>query len=177
MKEVDVPKQEHQSHEDRIAVAKMLNLLPADELMLYTKTRNFHWNVVEPSFMEMHRLLDEQYGMFNQIVDDVAEQVRTAGGIAIGTLAEMKQHTKLQEHPGHLPEALKMLEELMEVHDHVSESLHDYIETCDEHHDPATENMLQDILMKHRKTAWMLRSYHQRVPVVDKAEVKRGKAA
>ncbi len=157
-------KQVHQSPEDRQAVVTILNSLLADEFMLYTKTRNFHWNVVGPSFMEMHRLLDEQYQMLNLTVDDVAEQVRSVGGVAIGTLVEMKQQTRLQEFPGHLPEALKMLEALMNDHEQVSETLHDAIDQCQEHHDPGSENLLQEILMKHQKTAWVLRSYLQTVP-------------
>ena len=34
----------------RQAVAKILSALLADEYVLYTKTRNYHWNVVGPQF-------------------------------------------------------------------------------------------------------------------------------
>src|SRR5215470_20166182 len=35
---------------DRAGVVKILNALLADEYVLYTKTRNYHWNVVGPQF-------------------------------------------------------------------------------------------------------------------------------
>jgi starvation-inducible DNA-binding protein len=34
----------------RKGVAKILTDLLADEYVLYTKTRNYHWNVVGPQF-------------------------------------------------------------------------------------------------------------------------------
>ncbi len=33
------------------AVAELLNVFLADEYLLYTKTRNYHWNVVGPHFV------------------------------------------------------------------------------------------------------------------------------
>ena len=35
-------------------VTDILNTLLADEHVLYVKTRNYHWNVVGPSFIEYH---------------------------------------------------------------------------------------------------------------------------
>ena len=37
------------SDEQRDSVVKVLNTLLSDEYVLYTKTRNYHWNVVGPS--------------------------------------------------------------------------------------------------------------------------------
>jgi Ferritin-like domain len=38
----------------RHAVVGILNTLLADEYLLYTKTRNYHWNVVGPQFNDLH---------------------------------------------------------------------------------------------------------------------------
>lgn len=35
-------------------VTKTLSQLLADEFVLYTKTRNAHWNIVGPDFHSMH---------------------------------------------------------------------------------------------------------------------------
>ena len=42
------------SDEQRSAVAKILNMLLSDEYVLYTKTRNYHWNVTGPQFNDLH---------------------------------------------------------------------------------------------------------------------------
>ncbi|MEI9933365.1 MAG: ferritin-like domain-containing protein [Ferruginibacter sp.] len=42
-------------------VASILNKILADEFLLYTKTRNYHWNIEGPNFMEIHKILESQY--------------------------------------------------------------------------------------------------------------------
>jgi len=43
------------------AVALLLNNLLADETALYTKTRNYHWNVEGDNFIELHNFYESQY--------------------------------------------------------------------------------------------------------------------
>jgi len=91
------------SEEQRAGVVKILNALLSDEYCLYTKTRNYHWNVTGPQFNDLHKSFEEQYTELNQIVDDVAERARSLAGWAFGTLTEFSQHTRLTEHPGSIP--------------------------------------------------------------------------
>ena len=72
----------------RAGVIEILNTLLADEYVLYTKTRNFHWNVTGPQFNDLHKFFEAQYAELNVIVDDVAERARPLGGEAAGSLAE-----------------------------------------------------------------------------------------
>lgn len=71
---------------EREGVVKILNTVLADEYVLYTKTKNYHWNVVGPQFHDLHKFLDAQYAELAEIVDDVAERARSLGGPALGTL-------------------------------------------------------------------------------------------
>ena len=66
----------------RQGVSEILNTLLADEYLLYTKTRNFHWNVVGPQFNDLHKFFEGQYEALNEVVDDVAERARSLGGKA-----------------------------------------------------------------------------------------------
>src|SRR5215218_1345137 len=111
-----VPKEGRSMHpniglldEQREGVVAILNTLLADEYLLYTKTRNYHWNVVGPQFNDLHKFFEAQYNELNTIVDDVAERARSLGGNATGTLAEFLEQTRLQEHPGRYPPAKTML--------------------------------------------------------------------
>ena len=45
--------------EQREGVVQMLTTLLADEYLLYTKTRNYHWNVVGPQFNDLHKFFEE----------------------------------------------------------------------------------------------------------------------
>lgn len=46
--------------ESRQAVADILSKLLADEFVLYTKTRNAHWNVEGSDFHSMHLFFESQ---------------------------------------------------------------------------------------------------------------------
>ena len=71
------------SEEQRAGVVKILNTLLSDEYVLYTKTRNYHWNVTGPQFNDLHKFFEEQYTELNEIVDDVAERARSAWRLGI----------------------------------------------------------------------------------------------
>jgi starvation-inducible DNA-binding protein len=86
------------SEAQREGVVTILNTLLSDEYLLYTKTRNYHWNVVGPQFHDLHKFFEAQYNALNEIVDDVAERARALGGNAFGTMAEFLKHTRLKEH-------------------------------------------------------------------------------
>ncbi|MFL5787576.1 MAG: Dps family protein [Flavisolibacter sp.] len=66
-------------------VAQSLNKILADEHVLYIKTRRAHWNVEGPDFLNIHRFFEEQYKQLEQIIDDVAERIRTIGHYAQAT--------------------------------------------------------------------------------------------
>jgi len=87
------------SDEQRDGVVEILNLVLSDEYLLYTKTRNYHWNMVGPQFNDLHKFFEEQYTKLNEIVDDVAERARSIDGWAFGTMNEFSQHTRLKAWP------------------------------------------------------------------------------
>ncbi len=103
--------------EQREGVVLILNTLLADEYLLYTNTRNYHWNVVGPQFNDLHKFFEAQYNELNEIVDDVAERARALGGHAMGTLAEFLKQTRLKEHQGAYPEAQEMIADLLAQHE------------------------------------------------------------
>lgn len=53
--------------------------------------KHIHWNVVGPTFISVHEMLDPQHDSVRLMVDDIAERIATLGGTPNGT-------------PGHLVE-------------------------------------------------------------------------
>jgi starvation-inducible DNA-binding protein len=148
------------SDSNRQAVIKILNTLLADEYVLYTKTRNYHWNVVGPQFNDLHKFFEAQYEELDDVVDDVAERGRALGGNAEATLAEFTQLSRLREHPGQHPAPDAMLANLLADHEAVIQSLRGDLATAmDKHADAGTSDFLTGLMEKHEKMAWMLRAF------------------
>ncbi len=146
--------------EPRQAVIGILNTLLADEYLLYTKTRNYHWNVVGPQFNDLHKFFESQYEELDDVVDDVAERARALGGHANGTLAEFTQRARLREQPGNYPDAKGMLGDLLADHETLIRQLRDDVATTmDKHGDAGTSDFLTGLMEKHEKMSWMLRAF------------------
>ncbi len=144
----------------RGGVVALLNALLADEYVLYTKTRNFHWNVTGPRFNDLHKFFEAQYGQIDETIDEVAERARSLGGIALGSLAEMVEHTRLKEHKGKLIDADEMIAALVDDHEAVIRSLREDLQKAQEKFgDAGTGDFLTGLMEEHEKMAWMLRSY------------------
>ena len=146
----------------RAAVIEILNTLLSDEYLLYTKTRNYHWNVVGPQFNDLHKFFEAQYEELNGIVDEVAERARALGGNSLGTLAEFTQHARLKEQPGKAPDAKGMLAVLLADHEALIRHLRTDAEvTMDKHKDSGTNDFLIGLMEKHEKMSWMLRAFQE----------------
>lgn len=143
---------------NRKQVCELLNILLADEYTLYTKTLKFHWNVYGPQFHDLHVFFRHLYESLFLITDDIAERVRTMGGEAFGTFAEFAKNTHLEENPGNNPKALNMIAILLADHETVIKELRQAADITQELNDAGTNNFLIEILEKHEKMAWMLRS-------------------
>jgi starvation-inducible DNA-binding protein len=145
---------------DRSAVVGILNSVLADEVVLYVKTRNFHWNVVGPDFSELHKFFEGQYEQIEDFMDDTAERARALGGHALGTLAEFQKTARLKESPGKYPKAQGMVAGLLADHEAIIETLRKDLDTCqNKHGDAGTADFLTGLMEEHEKMAWMLRSY------------------
>jgi starvation-inducible DNA-binding protein len=144
---------------NRTAVVAILNPILADEYLLYTKTRNYHWNVVGPQFNDLHKFFESQYEALNEVIDEVAERTRTLGGRALGTLAEFVQHARFKERPGERPEARGMIADLLADHEALVRQLRDDVEAVTKLGDTGTTDFLTGLLEKHEKMAWMLRAF------------------
>lgn len=144
------------------AVADILVSILADAHVLYIKTRKFHWNVSGPSFMELHKLFEQQYKQIEEAIDEIAEKISKMGFNTPGTLAEFGQLASLKEKPGTYPDQLTMLKELQSDHETVVKKLREAIDKCDEDYkDKLTADFLTDLARQHETIAWTLRRYQK----------------
>lgn len=147
------------SEKNRQAVAIALNQLLADEHILYNKTRNYHWSVEGPSFMEFHKLYESQYTELAESIDQIAERIRTIGHFAEGRLKELLKLASLEE-PEAPTDQAKQIENLETDHETIIAKLRKLIKDFDEKYkDIGSSDFVTGLLKQHEKMAWMLRSY------------------
>ena len=147
------------SDRNREIVAGRLNDLLADEYVLYTKTRNYHWNVVGPQFNDLHKFFEKQYEELDEVVDEVAERARSLGERSRATIAEFVKSTRLKEHPGEYPDAKGMVTNLLADHEALVRTLRTDLAACAEKlGDMGTSDFLTGLMERHEKMAWMLRA-------------------
>src|SRR5271168_5463562 len=94
------------------AVATELTKLLADEFILYTKTRNAHWNVEGADFHSMHIFFEQQYEQLDDTMDSVAERIRQLGHYAPATLASFLSLTHLTEKLAGTNDSMDFIKEL-----------------------------------------------------------------
>ena len=146
--------------DSRQAVANILNTLLADEFVLYTKTRRAHWNVQGPSFMELHKFFEGQYEALDEVVDSVAERIRSLGHFAVGSLTEYVKLTNLLETDQPFGTQKEILHALLNDHETIIRILRPLVpKISDEYHDYGTSDFITGLMESHEKTAWMIRSY------------------
>ncbi|WP_140939451.1 Dps family protein [Sphingobacterium lumbrici] len=144
---------------DRAVVAQILNKLLADENVLYTKVRNAHWNVEGSDFHAQHLFFETIYGELAELIDEIAERVRSIGHFAIGTMKQFLELTQLTEMKYGKNDSQGYIKELLNDIESLIISIREDIDTVEKAGDAGTEDFLVGILGKHEKTAWMLRAH------------------
>lgn len=148
------------TEENKNAVAAQLAKLLADEFVLYTKTRNAHWNVEGPDFHAMHLFFEAQYQQLDQIVDSVAERIRKIGHYAPATLTQLLQLTHLTEASAFKNDSTGFIKELLEDHGSIITFIRGNINPFTiEFDDAGTSDFITGLLESHEEMAWMLRAH------------------
>ncbi|MBD1423977.1 Dps family protein [Sphingobacterium arenae] len=141
-------------------ISQVLSHILADEFVLYTKTRNAHWNIEGPNFHAMHIMFESQYNELADIIDNVAERMRTLGHYAPATLKQILQLTHLTEQTREKNDSTGFIRELLSDHESITINIRTQINRLAEQlKDVGTSDYLTGLTEYHEKTAWMLRSH------------------
>jgi len=139
-------------------IAQDLAVILSDTYILYVKTQNFHWNVTDPRFYALHKMLEEQYEELAEATDEIAERIRMIGHRSPAGLRQFLEMGTLEDSPNDLS-GNQMLEQLLRDHDTIIRNLRQKIEEFIDLDDQGSGDLLIQRLRAHEKTAWMLRSH------------------
>ncbi|MEO6305239.1 MAG: DNA starvation/stationary phase protection protein [Bacteroidia bacterium] len=142
------------------AVATELSKILADEYILYTKTKNAHWNVEGPDFMEKHKFFETQFGQLDEFIDQVAERIRFIGHYTPSTLNSFISLTHLTEKASEKNDSNGFIKELLGDHESIIKEIRENIKRfTDEFHDHGSADFITGLMEEHEKMAWFLRAH------------------
>ncbi len=145
--------------ENRLKVAESLNRILADEYLLYTQTRKAHWNVEGADFYLKHKLFEDQYEIIDEIIDDIAERIRSIGHYVPASLSEFLELTHLSELNRKPNDSDGFIQNLLENHESIILKIREQIKPfADQYHDLGSSDFITGVLEQHEKMAWMLRA-------------------
>ena len=145
--------------DQRAKVIDLLQVMLANQHVLYIKLRNYHWNLHGPRFSPLHSLFEEHYGLLEASIDETAERIRMLGGIPAGSMAQFTERSTLSEADGELIDGQDAIKALVEDREAIIRGGRKAIDKISGLGDEGTADMLVAQLRSHEKIAWMLRSF------------------
>ena len=88
----------------------------ADTITLRDMYKKHHWQVVGPTFNQLHLLYDKHYEEQSELVDSLAERIQLLGGIALAMAADIAEETKIPRPPRGREPAAVQLSRLIDAH-------------------------------------------------------------
>lgn len=126
----------------------MLNQLLADTITLRDMYKKHHWQVVGPTFYQLHLLFDKHYEEQAVLVDAIAERIQILGGVAIAMAHDVAELTSLPRVPRDREEAPIQVSRLLDGHQRILKNCHDYADKADEAGDDGTNDLIVSQLVR-----------------------------
>jgi starvation-inducible DNA-binding protein len=149
----------------------LLNQTLADTITLRDMYKKHHWQVVGPTFNQLHLMYDEHYEAQSKLVDSIAERIQVLGGISLAMAADIAEETKIPRPPrGREPVAVQ-LSRLIDAHTLIIENARESAKKADDAGDSGTDDLLvSEVLRCNELQVWFLSEHLVAVNPVGKSE-------
>ena len=147
--------------ECRSQMIGLLNQQLADTFDLYSQTKQAHWNVKGPQFIQLHELYDKLATDLIAHVDTIAERATTLGGMALGTLRMAGKATRLDDYPKTTVEGMATVKALVERYAQLAASTRAAIDEADDAGDANTADLFTGVSRDLDKSLWFLEAHLQ----------------
>ncbi|MDB5820532.1 MAG: starvation/stationary phase protection protein [Rhizobacter sp.] len=97
----------------------LLNQTLADTITLRDMYKKHHWQVVGPTFNQLHLMYDQHFIAQVELVDMIAERIQLLGGVAIAMAADVAETTRIPRPPRGREPASVQLSRLADAHEQI----------------------------------------------------------
>ena len=135
----------------------LLNQALADSITLRDMYKKHHWQVVGPTFNELHLLYDKHYEAQVEIVDLLAERIQVLGGISLAMAADVAEETKIPRPPRGREPASVQLSRLIDAHTLIIKQARQSADKAQDAGDSGTNDLfVSDVLRTNELQVWFL---------------------
>ena len=134
-----------------------LNQVLADTMTIRDLYKKHHWQVVGPTFYQLHLLFDKHYGEQSELVDEIAERIQLLGGISIAMPHDVLDLTKIPRPPKDREEAPVQISRLLEAHELILKEARQLAKKAADAGDDGTNDLLvSDVVRTNEMQVWFL---------------------
>jgi starvation-inducible DNA-binding protein len=143
----------------RFSMVELLNAQLVLSIDLALQTKQAHWNVKGPQFMQLHLFFDGLRDIVDEFVDNIAERAVALGGTADGTVQTVAQLSDLPPYSTSIISGKDHLQALVVAFAHFGKNARAAIDTADEAGDADTADLFTGISREVDKQLWFLESH------------------
>ena len=145
----------------RRRVTGLLGARLVDLIDLRLSTKQAHWNVKGPGFMELHEFFDELAGRLEGRADELAERITTLGGTALGRSQIVAKHSTVEPYGDDVFLGTKHLVALAERFAALAKSTRAAIDAAGKAGDEVTADLFNEITAGLDKDLWFIEAHLQ----------------
>lgn len=150
---------EQEAREELVAI---LNQQLADAFVLFSHTKQAHWNVKGMDFIQLHELFDELAELVLGYVDMMAERITALGGTALGTVQMANGATRLEDLPADMAGGEAFVEAIADRFAQHAAKVREAIDTADQLGDMGTSDLFTEIVRGLDKSLYFLEAHLRR---------------
>lgn len=119
-----------------------LNQVLADTITLRDMYKKHHWQVVGPTFNQLHLMYDKHHEAQVELVDSLAERIQALGGVSLAMAADIAEETRIPRPPRGREPAAVQLSRLIDAHTMILTYARDKADKADDAGDSGTNDLL-----------------------------------
>jgi starvation-inducible DNA-binding protein len=166
------------SHEARTVSIGLLNQLLGDTMTLRDLYKKHHWQVTGPTFYQLHLLFDKHYKEQSELVDEIAERIRTLGGISVAMAHDVAELTQIPRPPIGREPPPEQIARLLQAHEIILMQSHAAAKEADEKGDDGTNDLIvSSVIRTNELQVWFVGEHLVNVPLLASSQGEQGTSA
>jgi starvation-inducible DNA-binding protein len=144
-----------------------LNQLLADTMTLRDLYKKHHWQLVGPTFYQLHLLFDKHYEQQNESVDTIAERIQLLGGVSIAMAHDVAAMTLIPRPPKGREEVPVQISRLLHAHEIVLKEARTMARHAAEAGDDGSNDLIvSDVIRRNELQVWFVAEHVVDMPLV-----------